>query len=179
MGCVMKKSSVLASLVLLLTGCSGASIDDYAGREPHMDVREYFNGKVVAKGVFRNWRGVVEDQFVVQMHGKFDDKGGTMKEVFTYADGHTAERVWTIVMKDESHFTGTTHDVVGEATGEQKGNAMHMRYVLRVPYKGSTIDLSMDDWIYRIDKTTVINHIDMRKFGFSVGELILTFEKKN
>jgi len=175
---MIKKTSVLAGLMVLLSGCSGAKIEEYQGREPRMDVREYFNGKVEARGVFLNRKGVVEEQFVVQMEGKFDATGGTMKEEFVYSDGKKAERTWTIVMKDENHFTGTAHDVVGEAQGAQMGNAMNMKYVLRVPYNDSTIDLSMDDWIYRLDEKTAINRVDMRKFGFQVGELLITFHKK-
>lgn len=175
----MKKNVIMAGVMVLLSGCSGAKIEEYQGREPRMDVREYFNGAVEAQGVFINRSGVVEEQFIVQMKGKFDAKGGTMKEEFTYSDGKTSERVWTIVMKDEQHFTGTAHDVVGTAEGAQMGNATNMKYVLRVPYKDSTIDLSMDDWIYRLDAKTAINRVDMRKFGFKAGELLITFHKKS
>jgi hypothetical protein len=33
----------------------------------------------------------------------------------------------------------------------------------------------MDDWLYRIDETTVINRNAMRKFGLKVGELVIGF----
>ncbi len=175
-----KKLSVLAGMVLALSGCSGGSkIEEYKGRTPEMDVRDYFNGDVEAQGVFLNREGVVEEQFSVKMHGDFDDKGGKMHEAFVYADGHTQERTWTIVMQDDNHFTGTAFDVVGAAQGQQVGNAANMKYVLRVPYKGSTIDLNMDDWLYRLDHKTAINRVKMTKYGFRAGELLITFRKKS
>ena len=33
--------------------------------------------------------------------------------------------------------------------------------------------------MYRMDDQTVLNHITMSKFGFKVGELIITFNKKS
>jgi hypothetical protein len=53
-----------------------------------------------------------------------------------------------------------------------------MRYVLRVPYSGRTIDVDMDDWMWRIDEKTVLNRTEMTKFGFRVGEVTLSFRKR-
>ncbi len=174
---MLTKTTMVAGLMVMLSGCSGSKIEEYAGREPHMDVREYFNGHVEAQGVFLNRSGVVEEQFKVDMHGEFSDKGGTLTEKFKYNDGKESGRVWTITFTDDKHFTGTAHDVVGEAMGAQEGNATNMKYVLTVPYKSSTIDLSMDDWIYRLDDKTAINRVQMKKFGIKVGELLITFHK--
>lgn len=175
----MKKSktSLLAGLMVMLSGCSGSAIEDYAGREPAMDVRSYFNGHVEAHGVFINRSGMVEEQFVVEMTGKFKGNEGTLDETFRYMDGKTSERHWKITFTDDHHFTGTAHDVVGEAKGAQFGNAVNMRYVLRVPVKDSTYDINMDDWLYRLDEKTLVNRITMRKFGLHVGELLITFRK--
>ncbi|MBY0406522.1 MAG: DUF3833 domain-containing protein, partial [Rickettsiales bacterium] len=89
------KSSIplLAGAMALLSGCGGPDIAEYKGRTPKMDVREYFDGKVLADGVYLSRAGVVEDQFHVVMDGDFDDKGGTLHETFTYMDGKKQERI--------------------------------------------------------------------------------------
>lgn len=175
----MKKTctSLIAGILTLLTGCTSAGIEEFKGREPRMDVREYFNGHVEAYGVFINRSGMVEEQFRVDMNGAFDDKGGTLDEVFTYIDGTIGKRLWKIEFQDDHHFTGTAHDVIGTSKGTQFGNAVNMAYVLRVPVKDSTYDINMDDWMYRMDEKTLINKITMTKFGFKVGELVITFRK--
>ncbi len=175
----MKPKSILTGLLMLLTGCaSGAKIDDYAGRTPAIDIRHYLNGDVEAWGVIMNRSGMVTDQFHVTMKGKWNGNEGTLEEKFLYTDGRKDERVWTVHFTDDNHFTAKAHDVIGEAKGAQFGNAVNMNYILRVPVKDSTYDLSMDDWMYLMDEHTLINHTTMHKFGFKVGELFLTFKKK-
>lgn len=175
----MKTGSKLwAGLLALLTGCGGPGIESYQGREPAMDIRQYFNGDVEAWGVYLNRSGMAEEQFHVVMKGDFKGSDGTLQEKFTYSDGKTSERTWKVSFSDDHHFTGTAHDVVGVAQGSQFGNAVNMRYVLRVPVKNTTYDISMDDWMYRMDEKTLINRIEMRKFGLKVGELLITFRKK-
>jgi hypothetical protein len=171
------KTPLIAGLMVFLSGCSGTKVDEYLGREPFIDVREYFEGEVKASGVFIGRSGMVEEQFNVVMNGDFNEQGGTLNEVFTYTDGKEQKRTWTIAFTDENHFTGKAFDVIGEAQGGQFGNAINMQYVLRVPYKDSTVDVSMDDWIYRLDEKTAINRVEMRKFGIRVGELVITFRK--
>jgi len=70
--------------------------------------------------------------------------------------------------------------VIGEAKGAQYGNAVNMRYVLAVTTReGKTYNLSMDDWLFRVGEHTIINHGTMTKFGFKVGELVITFRQKS
>jgi hypothetical protein len=175
----MKGKTLLAGLAMLLSGCGGPSIEDYKGRGPAMDIREYLNGEVEAWGVYINRSGMVEEQFHVLMIGKFDKKAGTLEETLTYTDGKVSKRTWTVTFSDDNHFTSTAGDVVGVATGVQFGNAVNMNYVLRVPVKNTTYDITMDDWMYRLDEKTLINRVEMRKFGFKVGELLLTYRKKS
>lgn len=170
-------TSIFAGLIFLITGCAGIKPKDYEAEKPKLDLREYFNGRTQAWGVIEDWRGKIIRRFHVVVDGKLQGNVLTMNEDFTYDDGSKDKRTWTITFADDQHFTGTAHDVVGTAQGEQQGNAMNVRYTLRVPRGSSTIDLSMDDWMYRIDERTIINRTTMRKFGFKVGELSLAFRK--
>jgi hypothetical protein len=58
---------------------------------------------------------------------------------------------------------------------EFAGNAIHMNYVLDVPLaSGKNIGIRMDDWLYQVSDNSIVNVTSMSKFGFSVGEVVLT-----
>jgi len=171
--------TLCAATMLILTGCASARIEDYADNQPVFDIRDYTKGDVEAWGMFIDNDGKADPTFHVTLHGAWHGDHGTLGEHFVYNDGHTQDRVWTLTFIDDHHFTGTAADIVGTATGAQYGNAVQMNYVLTVPTKdGGSYDMSMNDWLYRMDDKTVINRNEMRKFGYKVGELVITFDKK-
>lgn len=176
----MKKLfGMLASVVMFLTGCaSGAKVEDHAAMEPKLDIRQYFNGEIKAEGVFIDRAGKSDTYFHVTMKGNFSDRSGTIDEVFEYNDGRKETRTWNIAFTDDGTYTGTAHDVIGKAEGKQSGNAAHMKYTLKIKTKsGKSYDIAMSDWMFKVDEETVINRIEMSKFGIHAGELIVVFRK--
>jgi hypothetical protein len=174
------KSLLIASigLMLLTAGCSSVKVEDYAQNKPELDIREYLNGDVEAWGMFVDNDGKADPTFHVRLKGAWQGNDGALEEHFDYSDGRQQNRVWSIHFTDAHHFTATAPDVADTATGTQYGNAARMNYVLSVETKdGDTYDMSMDDWLYRMDDRTVVNRNEMRKFGYKVGELIITFRK--
>jgi hypothetical protein len=170
--------SLLASFLLCITGCCGPKVEDYAGKTPALDVRDFMNGDLEAWGAFFNRSGTADPRFYVRMTGDFTQNEGTFKEIFTYDDGHRQKREWHFIFKDDHHFTGTADDVVGIAEGKQYGNAVNMKYTLRVKTEsGKTYDMAMDDWLYLTDDKHLINRTTMSKLGFKVGELFIGFNK--
>ncbi len=127
--------------------------------------------------MFQDRSGKVVRRFTVRIDAKWDGNRGTLDEHFEFSDGEKQNRIWTLV-KDGDRYTGTAGDVVGTGQGIQQGNAFNMRYVLRVPWSGRTIDVDMDDWMWRIDDQTVLNRTAMTKFGFRVGEVTLSLRKR-
>lgn len=175
----MKKSNVAVAVAVIasLAGCGSQVLDDYAAETPRLDLREYLNGPLTASGIFFDYAGRADLRFIVDMDGSWNGNTGTLSERFRYSDGQTDERIWTIRFTDDQRFTATAHDVVGEATGGQKGNAAMMKYRLRIPRDGKEVVVSMEDWLYLQEDGTLINRSKMRKFGLSVGELVVTFRK--
>lgn len=171
--------AAMTGVAFLLSGCGGAATKDYADNKPTMDIREYFNGAVEAWGVVYSLSGKADLHFYATMEGSWNGNSGTLKEHFTYSDGRIDERTWKLTMIDDHNFTATAGDIIGTAKGSQHGNAVNMRYVLDAKRSsGGTIKLSMDDWMWRVDEKTIINRIKMKKFGLSVGELVVTMRKK-
>lgn len=161
-----------------MAGCAGPAIADYAAERPLFDLREYFDGRVTAQGIFTGRSGEVKRRFTVTMDCAWQGDIGTLDEQFVYSDGERQRRVWKLVRHADGRYTGTAADVVGEAEGRTAGNAFNWRYTLALPVGGRVFDVQLDDWMYLMDGgRTVINRATMSKFGVRVGELTLAFAK--
>ncbi|MFX4389028.1 DUF3833 family protein, partial [Acinetobacter baumannii] len=68
-------------------------------------------------------------------------------------------------------------DVVGEAQGEARGNALRWRYVLALPVGDKVYNVDFDDWMYLIDDRVMLNRSAMSKFGIHLGEVTLSFTR--
>ena len=171
------KISTIGVLLMSLLSCSGDTILKYQNNNPKLDIKKYLNGNLEAVGILKNRSGEVTRYFTVKMNAKWNGNVGTLAEEFVFDDGEKQSRTWTFTFADEENFTSSAGDVIGLGKGRQLGNALIMKYVLRIPYKNSTLDLNMEDWIYMVDDKTLINTTTMRKFGFKVGELVVVFKK--
>jgi len=174
--------SRLAALILLLplmTACSGPHLSDYEGRTPELIPSEFFRGELSARGVVKNRSGEVIRTFDATINASWDEDGvGTLDEVFHYSDGETDTRVWTLEPRDGGYHA-TAGDVTEPGFMEFAGNAIHMNYVLEVPYGDGTISVRMDDWMYAVTPNTVINESRMSYWGFDVGEVVLVIQRKD
>lgn len=170
------KRATLALTALLLAGCT-ASVRDYQGREPRLDLQAYFDGPLVAWGIVQDRSGEATRSFRVDMVGRWDGDTGVLEEDFTWSDGATERRVWTFRKLDEHTYTGTAGDVVGEARGEAFGNALRWRYTLALPWNDGTINVALDDWMWLVQDDVLINRSEIRKFGLRVGEVTIFFQK--
>lgn len=171
---------VIAGLIgaLSLSGCSSVDIDNYASETPVLDLREYFSGTLDANGIFQDRSGEVVKRFHVLIDASWKGDVGTLDERFTYSDGSTQQRIWTITRHDEKRYSGRADDVVGEATGEARGNALRWRYVLALPVGERVINVDFDDWMFLMDDRVMLNRSVMSKFGFRLGEVTLSFYKR-
>jgi hypothetical protein len=111
------------------------------------------------------------------MNCVWEDNKGVLTEHFTYNDGTKFKRVWNLII-DGMKIKGTAHDVVGEANGEVVGNALHWVYDVDLEIGASTYRVKFDDWIYLIDDKTILNQSYVSKFGFDLGEVVLSIRKK-
>ncbi|CAH1745713.1 Putative lipoprotein [Thauera humireducens] len=171
---------ILCVMVALfgLWGCSSVEIDKYRSETPVLDLREYFNGTLEAHGIFQDRSGEVVKRFTVIIDASWQGEVGTLDERFTYSDGSTQRRVWTITRTGEGRYVGRADDVVGEARGESAGNALRWRYVLALPVDGKVYNVDFDDWMFLMDDRVMLNRSVMSKWGFRLGEVTLSFYKR-
>ena len=168
-----------ALLAGLLAACSTpVPPDHYAAETPQLDVRRYFNGTLDAHGMFQDRSGTVIKRFSVVMRCHWEGEVGTLDEDFTYSDGSRQKRIWTLRMAGPGRFIGTAPDVVGEAQGVVSGNALRWNYVLALPVDGKVYDVDFEDWMFLIDERVMLNRAQMSKFGFGLGAVTLSFNKR-
>ena len=163
---------------LLLQGCSMNQIKAYEKNDPLLKMEEYFSGPVKGYGLIQKYMGGVRRRFTVDMHGQWIGNQGTLDEDFVYDNGEKQHRQWRLTRTDAHHFTALADDVTGITHGEQYGNAIHMVYVLQIPYNGSTLSVTMDDWLYRVNDQVVLNNAVMKKFGIPIGRITASFFKE-
>ena len=169
--------SLLAGLGTLLSGCAGPDIHDYDREQPQLDLRRYFDGDLIAHGLFSDRSGRVQRRFTVQMKARWQGDQGTLEEDFRYSDGSTERRVWHLTRQGDGHYIGRAADVIGEAQGESAGNALRWRYTLDLPVGERRYAVQFDDWMFLMDDQTLLNRATMSKFGIRLGEVTLSMRK--
>jgi hypothetical protein len=182
----MKKRLLLTALAVAagigLAGCAGPQLSDYAQEKPVLDLRQYFNGTLDAYGIFTDRSGKVVKRFTVLMtcswQGPPGQEVGVLDEVFTYSDGTTDRRIWTLKRQPDGRYTGTAGDVVGEAKGQESGNTFRWGYTLNLPVDGRVIEVQFDDWMYLMTDKVMLNRAAMSKFGIHLGDVTLSFVKR-
>lgn len=175
-----KNLLVVLFIVLLFTGCGSMKLEDFNNTSPKFVVKDYFNGELKAYGLVKDRSGKIIKSFKAKMIGSWDENGvGTLDEYFVYNNGETQRRVWTLIpSKNKNEYIGTASDIIGQGILKSNGNTVMIDYTMEVPYNNSTINIDVKDWLHLQEDGVIINHSKMKKFGFTVGELVITIIKQ-
>jgi len=168
---------IIVFLSICIFGCGKVKISDYQDTQPTLDLKQFFNGQLKAYGMLQDRQGLVFRKFSADITAHWENNTGYLDETFYFDDGEISTRLWVLTDHGGGRYTGKAGDVVGEAKGQVEGAAFYWTYVLQVPYKDSTIDLRLDDWLYLVSNDRLINKTRLSKFGFGAGELTLVIEK--
>ena len=173
----MKKTLALLAL-LVLSACSGApDLEDDVLSERTFNLEEFFEGETVARGQFQDRFGTVQRRFDVQITGEWDGRTLTLVEDFTYDDGETEQRIWTLEKTGEDTWKGTAPGVLGTAAGREKGDTFNWAYRIDLPVRKGTMRVDFDDWMWLLDDDRVLNRAYVSRYGVRIGEAIIVFEK--
>ena len=175
---MMIRSLFVAVTLLLLTGCSAMKIDDFADTGPEFVPEEYFLGQTKAWGFFQDRFGTVRREFVVYIHGYMDGDVLVLDEDFVYADGEIDKRIWRIRYLGDGRYEGEADDIIGTAEGERRGKAMRWGYDFDLAVGDRTWRVTFDDWMLRQDEGVMINKTTVSKWGFTLGEVFIFFQKQ-
>lgn len=165
--------------VLVLAGCTGKpALEDEKLSTRNLNLEEFFEGRTLAYGQFQDIFGTVRRRFEVEINGTWDGKTLTLVEDFVYEDGSTEQRVWTLLKTGADTWRGTAPGVIGEAFGEERGDAFNWRYTIDLPVPDGTLRVTFDDWMWLLTEDRLLNRAYMKRFGVDIGEVIITFEKQ-
>lgn len=172
------KLFILLIAFLTLQSCTSVKVQEYSEEKPKLVLEEYLNGTLDAYGIFQDRSGKVKKRFHCLIKASWVNNVGTLDESFTYSDGSTSKRVWTIKKTSDGKYIGTADDVDKEAIGIVAGNALQWQYVLKLEVDKSIYHVHFDDWMFLMDSKVMLNRSEMSKFGFNLGSVTLTFIKR-
>jgi hypothetical protein len=161
-------------IAFTMTACNSTDINRYSGETPELKPEQFFTGFITAHGVIKNFSGDVIRRFNADIDACWKDGVGTLDERFIFDDGERQTRLWTLTPNPDGSYAATAGDVIGTGTARWSGHALFLDYVLSVALDDSSIDLRIDDRMYRVDDNIVINESRMTKFGIGVGSILLT-----
>ena len=167
--------------LLFLAACSGRpGADDPLLSTRNFDLEKFFDGPVAAHGQFQDRFGTVRRRFDVAMRGDWDEATRTLKlhEDFTYEDGSTETRVWTLHKTGADTWRGSAPGVIGTADGVERGDTFNWHYTIDLSVPDGTKRVSFDDWMWQLSDRRVLNRAYMRKYGVTLGSVIIMFEKQ-
>jgi hypothetical protein len=162
--------------LFLLTGCS-ASLQDYSNSSPEFELKKYFDGEVTAWGIVQDYSTKLSRRFCVDIIGTWNGNEGQLHETFYYNDGEQQIRIWDLKTLADGTVTGSAGDVIGQASGRSQGSAFNWQYTLIVPVGDSEYEFAIDDWMFQMDDTRVMNRSYMKKWGVTVAEISIFFDK--
>jgi len=171
------KLVLVLSTLLFISSCSIA-LQDYKKANKPFDIKEYFNGNVIAWGVVQDYSEEVTRRFCVEIQGTWEGNKGVLAEKFYFNDGEISFRNWQLTKQLDGSYQGTAEDVAGIAIGKHKGFAFQFQYELLLKVDDDTYQVTMDDWMYQLDEYRVMNKTSMSKFGIDVAEITLFFDKE-
>jgi hypothetical protein len=169
---------------LLLAACTGKpSLDDAALSDRKLNLEEFFDGTLVAKGQFQDVFGTVRRRFDVTIKGDWNGKRLRLVEDFVYEDGSTEQRIWTLTKTGPDTWRGTAPGVIGEAIGVEDGDRFNWRYTIDLPVPAAdgpakTVRVTFDDWMWLLSDDRLLNRAYMQRFGVDVGDVTISFEKQ-
>ena len=164
--------------LLFLSSCADHSIKSYNDELPKINLREFFNGEIYALGIVQDRSGRVIKRFKVDIKASWTGSKAILDEKFTYSDGTKSSRVWELKEVGSARYEGRADDVVGVASGETAGNVFYFVYNLDLPVEETTYVVNFEDWMYLLDKNTLLARSYMNKWGFDLGEVTIVMNKK-
>jgi hypothetical protein len=165
-------------VLIFLTSCSAVDMKQYGANSPKLDLFNYFIGETKGYGIVQDRKGTLTRQFTVDITGTIQADGSLkLYEEFDWSDGEKSTRTWIITKNDVHLYSGTAEDVASPADGIAYGNVLNWQYLLNLKVDDTTWKIKFDDWMFLVTDQVMINKAKMSKFGLTVGEVTIVFQK--
>jgi hypothetical protein len=155
----------------LLAGCDNKP-STAVGAGPAFDPIGFFGGHTHSWGVIEGRSGTPSEWVVTDSHGKRQGTDQlTMVQHLTFQDGTTQQRDWTLWRSSPNRFDATANDMIGTAKGDADGNTFHWQWVLARHPGNALMNVTMNQWMYRLGDGTVMIRTTVTKLGIIVAEV--------
>lgn len=163
-----RKSSLLAPLALLATGCVGLPHIDATqppvAATPAFDVFAFFDGRLEGQGRLATIFSATVP-IHVQSVGRIEGDRLQLTQTILEGDKPARTRGWVIRQVAPGRYAGTLTDAEGEVQGETTGNRLRLTFTM----KGG---LPVEQWLTQSpDGRRAYNVLTVRKFGVPVTRL--------
>lgn len=156
------------------------NIDAFSKEQPVFILEDFFSGSLRGWGVTLGRIGGYRNRFTIDAEGRWDASAHTLslKEVYSFDDGHQDFLTWTIIKRGEHLYEGRETLIDRTAEGKQTGNAFHWKDQRDVPSAdGSKTKFGFDDWFFFHDERHMTAHASLTKLGFEVAKLSAFYER--
>ncbi|WP_084429237.1 DUF3833 domain-containing protein [Aliagarivorans marinus] len=170
---------VIGIVLLSTVSCNSMKINQFDQSSPVLVLEDFFEGRTQAWGVFEDRFGNLKRSFTVDITGIVEGDMLVLDERFVFDDGELQQRVWHIKLLGDGKYVGFADDVIGQAHGEQAGNALRWQYRLALEVDGRTWQVNFDDWMFLQPGNVLINRAKMSKWGLNLGSVSLFFYKSD
>jgi len=176
---VRKMLPVFLLSLFFLGGCaSGIDPELYRAQEPAFDVAGFFTGNIKARGIVQNRRGDITQRFTVDISGQYEDDRLVLDETFEYSVGEgPLSRQWVLVNQGNGRWSGKANDIESTATGQTYGNAFNLNYTMQVPVGGRMVAVRVEDWMWAMDESTIVNRSYVKKLGITFAEITIFMQR--
>lgn len=164
--------AVFWGILQILPGFRHQKPEDYKDTSPPFDLKKHLGGEMLSEGIIYGPMGKVAAKFVATMSGEWEGDTGTLREEFTYENGNSQSRQWTMSINPDGTLKVTAPDVIGEGKGIVSGATLKLTYRLKLTEAAGGHVLDVVDWLYLTDSGVIMNKSEMRKYGIKVAELV-------
>ena len=168
---------IVCMTAIILAGCDRTPrAPAVAGPGPAFDPVAFFDGHTHSWGVIESRSGAPTEQIETDSNGERDGADRLrMVQHMSFQDGTTQERDWSLWRSGLNRFEATANDMVGSAKGEANGSIFHWQWVLARPPGHGLANVTMNQWMYRLQDSSVMIRTTVSKFGIILAEVTEQF----
>ena len=169
---------IVICLAASLTASCAPTTDRPAAIRPAQafDPLAFFVGHTHSWGVMENRSGAPIQSVVTDSQGEQigPDRLRMVQHLY-FQDGKAQERVWTLWRTGDNRFQGTANDMIGTATGDAEGGMFHWQWTLASSPGNPLMNMTVNQWMYRMQDGTVTIRTTISKLGFIAAEVTEQF----
>ena len=166
------KFVLLSCVVMLIAGCAAPLRPEaFAATSPAFDPVAFWTGRTASWGVVENRDGAPTAIITTATEGTAEGADGLHMVQHVVTDGKDSVRDWHIRRLGPGQFEATANDMVGTACGSPSGRTLHWTWTLATKPGNCLFDVTMDQWMYLADNSTLLNRTLITKFGVRLAEV--------